>query len=53
MPSPEGKGIARRAWDAYANAVTKATRPYVEPFAIDVDPDDFIQEPDEDYWRNR
>jgi hypothetical protein len=22
MPSPEGKGIARRAWDAYANAVT-------------------------------
>lgn len=33
MPSPEGKGIARRAWDAYANAVTKATRPYVEPFA--------------------
>ncbi len=33
MPSPEGKGIARRAWDAYANAVNKATRPYVEPFA--------------------
>ena len=33
MPSPEGKGIARRAWDAYANAVPKASRPYVEPFA--------------------
>ena len=33
MPSPEGKGIARRAWDAYANAVSKAARPYVEPFA--------------------
>ena len=33
MPSPEGKGIARRAWDAYANAVNKVSRPYVEPFA--------------------
>ena len=33
MESPEGKGIARRAWDAYANAVNKVTRPYVEPFA--------------------
>jgi hypothetical protein len=32
MPSPEGKGIARRAWDAYANGVNRATRPYVEPF---------------------
>ena|SRR5438874_9271644 len=33
MDSPEGKGIAHRAWDAYANAVNKAAAPYVEPFA--------------------
>ena|SRR5215210_486075 len=33
MESPEGKGIARRAWDAYSKAVTKAATPYVEPFA--------------------
>ncbi len=33
MESPEGKGIARRAWDAYAAAVNNVTRPYVEPFA--------------------
>ena len=33
MESPEGKGRARRAWDAYANAVNKATSPVVEPFA--------------------
>ena len=33
MDSPEGKGIARRAWDAYAKAINKATAPYVEPFA--------------------
>src|SRR5215210_6467691 len=33
MPSPEGKGKARRAWDAYAAAVNKAARPVVEPFA--------------------
>jgi hypothetical protein len=33
MDSPEGKGITRRAWDAYANAVNKVTRPCVEPFA--------------------
>ncbi len=33
MPSPEGKGIARRAWEAYAKTVTKVSRPYVEPFA--------------------
>jgi len=29
MESPEGKGIARRAWDAY----TAAAKPVVEPFA--------------------
>lgn len=33
MPTPEGKGKARRAWDAYAKAVNKVSRPYVEPFA--------------------
>jgi hypothetical protein len=33
MDSPEGKGIARRAWDAYVKAVDKVTRPYTEPFA--------------------
>jgi hypothetical protein len=33
MESPEGKGIARRAWDAYASAVTRASRPAVEPLA--------------------
>jgi hypothetical protein len=33
MESPEGKGIARRAWDAYASAVTRVSRPAVEPVA--------------------
>ena len=33
MESPEGKGIARRAWDAYAGAVTRVTRQAVEPLA--------------------
>jgi hypothetical protein len=33
MESPEGRGIARRAWDAYADAVAKVSRPVVEPFA--------------------
>lgn len=33
MDSPEGKGIARRAWDAYASTVTRVTRPAVEPVA--------------------
>jgi hypothetical protein len=33
MPSPEGKGIARRAWDSYAKAVNKAAAPVVEPFS--------------------
>lgn len=31
MDSPEGKGRARRAWDAYANAVNKVTGPAMEP----------------------
>ena len=33
MESPEGKGIARQAWDAYAGAVTRVSRPAVEPLA--------------------
>ena len=33
MESPEGKGIARRAWEAYAGAVNKAASPVMEPFA--------------------
>src|SRR6478672_7950616 len=33
MPSPEGKGIARKAWDTYSEAVQKASRPAVEPLA--------------------
>jgi len=30
MESPEGYGIARRAWDAYYEGVTRASRPAVE-----------------------
>jgi hypothetical protein len=33
MESPEGKGIARRAWDAYVSTVTLVSRPAVEPLA--------------------
>lgn len=33
MESPEGRGIARRAWDAYVGAVGKVSAPVVEPFA--------------------
>src|SRR6266498_3907187 len=33
MESPEGRGIARRAWDGYVDAVGKVSRPVVEPFA--------------------
>ena len=33
MESPEGRGIARRAWDAYADAVGKRVEPMVEPVA--------------------
>lgn len=34
MDSPEGKGIARRAWDAYAGAVGKVATPVLKP-AVD------------------
>ena len=33
MPSPEGKGLARRAWEAYAAQVNKLAAPAVEPLA--------------------
>lgn len=36
MPSPEGEGIAKRAWEAYTRAlepVTKAMGPLTEPLA--------------------
>ncbi len=31
MSTQEGRGIARRAWDAYAAAITRATGPATEP----------------------
>lgn len=31
METPEGRGIARRAWEAYAGAVTKAATPALRP----------------------
>jgi hypothetical protein len=33
MESPEGKGIARRAWEGYAQAVNRLAAPAVEPLA--------------------
>ena len=33
MPSPEGKGIARRAWDAYVAGVEKVAGPAIQPVA--------------------
>jgi hypothetical protein len=31
MESPEGRGVARRAWDGYANAVGKVAAPALRP----------------------
>jgi hypothetical protein len=31
MESPEGRGIARRAWEGYAGAVGKVTTPVLRP----------------------
>lgn len=31
MKSPEGKGMARRAWDAYAKAVNQVAGPPLQP----------------------
>lgn len=36
MPSPEGKGIARKAWEAYAEAVNKAARPMVRSWSASI-----------------
>jgi hypothetical protein len=33
MDSPEGRGRARRAWDAYAQTVNRVAGPHVEPLA--------------------
>jgi len=33
MPSQEGKGIARRAWDAYAAQVERIAGPAIQPLA--------------------
>jgi hypothetical protein len=33
MASPEGKGVARRAWEAYAAAVNRGAGPAIEPLA--------------------
>jgi hypothetical protein len=33
MPSPEGKGIARRAWEKYGEQVNRLAAPAVEPLA--------------------
>ena len=32
MESPEGRGVARRAWDAYVGAVEKVSTPALRPF---------------------
>ena len=33
MPSPEGKGIARRAWEAYVKQVGRVSGPAVRPLS--------------------
>lgn len=32
MESPEGRGVARRAWDSYVGAVGKVSTPALRPF---------------------
>jgi len=34
MPSPEGHGNARKAWEAYSRTVTRLAEPAVRPFAF-------------------
>jgi hypothetical protein len=34
MESPEGRGIARRAWDKYVGAVEKVSTPALRPFVL-------------------
>lgn len=36
MPSAEGRGIARRAWETYASSVRKVTDPLILPMAKSV-----------------
>src|ERR1035437_7566217 len=36
MPSPEGRGIARAAWEAYARAVNRTLGPPLRPMIRDV-----------------
>lgn len=36
MPSPEGRGRARAAWEAYSRAVNKVVAPPLQPFLRDV-----------------
>lgn len=31
MPSPEGKGIAKRAWDTYVATIYPKVAPFIEP----------------------
>jgi hypothetical protein len=31
METPDGRGIARRAWEGYVGAVTDVTTPAIEP----------------------
>jgi hypothetical protein len=38
METPEGKGIARRTWDAYASTVNRVAEPAVEVLAQKVAP---------------
>ena len=33
MESPEGRGIARKAWEAYARGVQRVTAPAIRPLA--------------------
>jgi hypothetical protein len=33
METREGKGVAKRAWDAYASGVRRAGKPIIEPLA--------------------
>lgn len=34
METPEGRGVARRAWDAYQGGMKKALGPLVRPVAV-------------------
>src|SRR5215212_1291833 len=38
MESPEGRGIARRAWDSYAKAIDPVVRPFARVMAERISP---------------